>query len=74
MEKKRVRMILLMLSDIALIAFAYAVSCYIRFDVYEFNDYIGIIIKYLPLTIGIYIITLWLFKMYNRIWSTASID
>ncbi|MEG2018418.1 MAG: nucleoside-diphosphate sugar epimerase/dehydratase [Clostridium sp.] len=67
-------MILLMLSDIALIAFAYAVSCYIRFDVYEFNDYIGIIIKYLPLTIGIYIITLWLFKMYNRIWSTASID
>lgn len=72
--KKKVRIGFLMLIDILLITFAYVISCYIRFDVYGFNDYIGIILKFIPITILIYIVILWLFKMYNRIWRTASID
>lgn len=72
--KKKIRIGILMLIDILLITFAYVISCYIRFDFYGFNDYIGIILKFLPITIVIYIVTLWVFKMYNRIWKTASID
>lgn len=72
--KKKIRIGLLMLIDTMLITFAYFISCYIRFDVYGFSDYIGIIFKFIPITILIYIASLWMFKMYNRIWRTASID
>lgn len=72
--KKRVRIGILMLIDMIFITFSYFISCYIRFDVYGFNDYIGIIFKFTPITILIYVASLWIFKMYNRIWRTASID
>lgn len=73
-KEKRLKAFLLIIIDIILINIAYLSSIYIRLGFNFPIIYMDIYKKYIPLVIIIYIIMLWIFKMYRSIWRIAGID
>lgn len=74
-KEKSIKALLLMLIDISTIVIAYILSFYIRYGISAMEDrHIKTAIKFMPMIIVIYIVSLICFKMYNSIWRIAGID
>lgn len=59
--------------DIISVILAAFISIYLRFDSDKIPaDYLSLLISYMPLTVVIYIVSFYLFKLYGRIWRYAS--
>ena len=59
--------------DIISVILAAFISIYLRFDSDKIPaDYLSLLISYMPLTVVIYLISFYLFKLYGRIWRYAS--
>ena len=59
--------------DIISVILAAFISIYLRFDSDKIPaNYLSLLISYLPLTVVIYLISFYLFKLYGRIWRYAS--
>lgn len=72
---KRMRICILLLTDIIAINFAYALALFIRFDGNpEILDYFSVGSKYIVVITIIKVITFSYFKLYKSLWEYASID
>lgn len=59
--------------DIISVILAAFISIYLRFDSNKIPaNYLSLLISYMPLTVVIYLISFYLFKLYGRIWRYAS--
>lgn len=59
--------------DIISVILAAFISIYLRFDSNKIPaNYLSLLISYMPLTVAIYLICFYLFKLYGRIWRYAS--
>ena len=59
--------------DIISVILAAFISIYLRFDSDKIPaNYLSLLISYMPLTVVIYLISFYLFKLYGRIWRYAS--
>lgn len=59
--------------DIISVILAAFISIYLRFDSDKIPaNYLSLLISYMPLTVVIYIVSFYLFKLYGRIWRYAS--
>lgn len=59
--------------DIISVILAAFISIYLRFDSDKIPaNYLSLLISYMPLTVAIYIVSFYLFKLYGRIWRYAS--
>lgn len=59
--------------DIISVILAAFISIYLRFDSNKIPaNYLSLLISYMPLTVVIYIVSFYLFKLYGRIWRYAS--
>lgn len=59
--------------DIISVILAAFISIYLRFDSNNIPaNYLSLLISYMPLTVVIYLISFYLFKLYGRIWRYAS--
>lgn len=59
--------------DIISVILAAFISIYLRFDSNKIPaNYLSLLISYMPLTVVIYLISFYLFKLYGRIWRCAS--
>lgn len=59
--------------DIISVILAAFISIYLRFDSDKIPaNYLSLLISYMPLTVAIYLISFYLFKLYGRIWRYAS--
>lgn len=59
--------------DIISVILAAFISIYLRFDSNKIPaNYLSLLISYMPLTVAIYIVSFYLFKLYGRIWRYAS--
>lgn len=59
--------------DIISVILAAFISIYLRFDSDKIPaNYLSLLISYMPLTVVIYIVLFYLFKLYGRIWRYAS--
>lgn len=59
--------------DIISVILATFISIYLRFDSNKIPaNYLSLLISYMPLTVAIYLICFYLFKLYGRIWRYAS--
>lgn len=59
--------------DIISVILAAFISIYLRFDSDKIpTNYLSLLISYMPLTVVIYLISFYLFKLYGRIWRYAS--
>lgn len=59
--------------DIISVILAAFISIYLRFDSDKIPaNYFSLLISYMPLTVVIYIVSFYLFKLYGRIWRYAS--
>ena len=60
--------------DIISVILAAFISIYLRFDSNKIPaNYLSLLISYMPLTVAIYLICFYLFKLYGRIWRYASV-
>lgn len=73
-KENRFKAFLLMIVDILLINVAYLASFYIRLGFNYPTIYTDIYKKNIFLILIIYIVMLWIFKMYRSIWRSAGID
>lgn len=72
MRKYLLPMFLASLDTISVILAAF-ISIYLRFDSDKIlANYLSLLISYMPLTVVIYLISFYLFKLYGRIWRYAS--
>ncbi|MPQ42288.1 polysaccharide biosynthesis protein [Clostridium tarantellae] len=71
---QKTKVILLLFMDIFLISIAYLFSLYIRFAADVPAIYMVLYFKYMAIILALYIIPLYIFKMYKSLWSTAGID
>ncbi|WP_212903481.1 polysaccharide biosynthesis protein [Clostridium polyendosporum] len=71
---KKYKFIFLVLIDLALINISYLISFYFRFSTIINNEYINIYLRRMPLILSVYIICFYLFKLYESLWTIASID
>lgn len=74
-SRKIVKIILLMVMDICAVTLASLISLAIRFDLFLIpNTYMNMAVISLPVYAIVSVIVLSVFKLYNRVWSYASID
>lgn len=75
MNKKNFRILILIIIDALIVGFSDIAALALRFDlIYIPQDYMMIVTHFIPLDIVIMIGVLAAFKMYNRVWSYASIE
>lgn len=75
MESKTARNLILMFIDIFVVAASSLMAMALRFDIRNIpEEYIQLAIKCLPMDIVIAIIVLKIFRLYNRVWTYASIE
>ena len=75
MHSKTIRIIILMIVDIAIVIFSSIMPLALRFGIFTMDTaYLDPAIKCLPIDIAVAIIVLAVFKLYNRVWSYAGID
>lgn len=75
-SKKKLRVGMFVLCDIGIVCVSAIMQLVLRFGIFTFteSEYLPIVLKYLPLDCLIAVAVLMLFKLYNRVWSYASID
>ena len=74
MTKKK-RLGILLIVDILIVTFSMIMSLLLRFDLFIIpSRFLYPALRFLPLDIIIAISVLALFKMYNRVWTYASMD
>lgn len=75
-SKKKLRVGMFVLCDIGIVCVSAIMQLVLRFGIFTFteSEYLPIVLKYLPLDCLIAVAVLVLFKLYNRVWSYASID
>lgn len=74
MTKKK-RLIILLLIDVLIVSFSMIMSLLLRFDLFIIpSRFLYPALRFLPLDIVIAIVVLAIFKMYNRVWTYASMD
>lgn len=71
---RKVRVPILIIADIIFINLAFIFGFIVRFDFDVPKEYISSYFKLVPIFTIIYIIFLYIFKMYRTLWSNASID
>lgn len=75
MGKKYSRIIILIVVDMAIVAFSSIMPLALRFGIFTMDVmYLGPAIKCLPADIVITILVMALFKLYNRVWTYAGMD
>lgn len=75
MRSKTIRIIILIIIDIAIVAFSSIMPLALRFGIFSMDLlYLNMAVKSLPIDITITIVILAIFKLYNRVWSYAGID
>lgn len=75
MRSKINRIIILLIVDVAIVAFSSIMPLALRFGIFTMNiSYLEPAIKCLPADIIITIAVLAIFKLYNRVWTYAGID
>lgn len=71
---RKIRVPILIIADIIFINLAFIFGFIVRFDFDVPKEYIASYFKLVPIFTVIYIIFLYIFKMYRTLWSNASID
>lgn len=71
---RKVRVPILIIADIIFINLAFIFGFIVRFDFDIPNEYVASYFKVIPIFTIIYILFLYVFKMYRTLWSNASID
>ena len=75
MRSKIIRIIILIIVDIAIVSFCSIVPLALRFGIFTMEvQYLEPAIKCLPIDIVITLAVLALFKLYNRVWTYAGVD
>lgn len=75
MRSKIIRIIILIIVDIAIVSFCSIAPLALRFGIFTMDiQYLEPAIKYLPIDIVIAVAVLALFKLYNRVWTYAGVD
>lgn len=75
-SKKVIRIIAFVIADIVTVIISEILPLALRFGIFDIADhpYFWTAIKWLPVDIVVAVIVLAIFKLYNRVWSFASID
>ncbi|MCR6513722.1 polysaccharide biosynthesis protein [Clostridium sp. LY3-2] len=71
---RKIRVPILIIADIIFINLAFIFGFIVRFDFDVPKEYIASYFKLVPIFTIIYIVFLYIFKMYRTLWSNASID
>lgn len=71
---RKIRVPILIIADIIFINLAFIFGFIVRFDFDAPKEYIASYFKLVPIFTIIYIVFLYIFKMYRTLWSNASID
>lgn len=75
MRSKMIRIIILIIVDIAIVSFSSIAPLALRFGIFTMDiQYLEPAIQYLPVDIVITVAVLALFKLYNRVWTYAGVD
>lgn len=75
MRSKIIRIIILIIVDIAIVSFCSIAPLALRFGIFTMDmQYLEPAIQYLPVDIVIAVAVLALFKLYNRVWTYAGVD
>ena len=75
MRSKIIRIIILIIVDIAIVSFSSIAPLALRFGIFTMDiQYLEPAIQYLPVDIVITVAVLALFKLYNRVWTYAGVD
>lgn len=75
MRSKIIRILILIIVDMAIVAFSSIMPLALRFGIFTLDDvYLNAAIKCLPIDIVVAVCVLAVFKLYNRVWSYAGID
>ncbi|MGL5243807.1 MAG: polysaccharide biosynthesis protein, partial [Sarcina sp.] len=71
---QRTKGVLLLLADIFIISITYLFSLYIRFATDVPSEYMQLYFKNMVIIITLYVVPLYMFKMYKSLWRIAGID
>ncbi|MFL7795523.1 polysaccharide biosynthesis protein [Clostridium chauvoei] len=73
-KSNKVKGLILLLLDIIFINLAYVCSFYIRFSSDVPDNYVIAYLRFLPLSVLLYIIPFYFMKMYSSLWTIAGLD
>ncbi len=75
-SKRKLHVGMFVLCDIGIVCVSAIMQLVLRFGIFTFteSEYLPIVLKFLPLDCIIAVAVLVFFKLYNRVWSYASID
>lgn len=75
MSSKKIRILILMIVDVAIVVFCSIMPLALRFGIFSMDLlYLDAAVRCLPVDIAITIAVLLVFRLYNRVWSYAGID
>lgn len=75
MSKKYIRILILLLVDVAIVAFSSIMPLALRFGIFTMDvQYLEPAVRCLPADIVITLVVMAVFKLYNRVWTYAGID